>query len=389
LAEANKRALPPPIPPPSPPKEAAAASPISQPISLPSPPPPTPSPSSPPAPTEKEIQLSREVTRLEGLGAEKARECSSLQGEIDELKTTLAEKSKEVNRLKGELSVKANEITTLECSLVKLNEEMKKMNQDHLDKLSCLQSELEEVKLENEKLKSSNESLQNILKWKYFHDLPDTHLRIEEDDLLHSLSRGSTNRILEGHIRLYGRDQSCKFKIIQETLDSDSKTISVSRSRLENETNILMKLQFHSGGSLHHVKCLDNRLEWNHPDGEEQDLYVVSSETGCVKNDENSKPRVCGLVLESGGLNLAQFLRDPLHSPSRFGIIARVNILKEIVDALEFLEKHRIVHGDLKPENIVSFHRGNGTTCWKLIDFDNSHDLTSLSSRSPPKISHT
>ncbi len=61
-------------------------------------------------------------------------------------------------------------------------------------------------------------------------------------------------------------------------------------------------------------------------------------------------------------------------------------VLKEIVDALEFLEKHRIVHGDLKPENIVSFHRGNGTTCWKLINFDNSHDLTSLSSRSPPKI---
>ncbi len=109
---------------------------------------------------------------------EKARECSSLQGEIDELKTTLAEKSKEVNRLKGELSVKANQITTLECSLVKLNEEMKKMNQDHLDKLSCLQSELEEVKLENEKLnrhlietKSSNVGVANQSFLIYFRNL--------------------------------------------------------------------------------------------------------------------------------------------------------------------------------------------------------------------------
>jgi hypothetical protein len=57
---------------------------------------------------------------LEELRVEKAR---SFQGEIDELKTTLAEESKEVNRLKGELSVKANEITTLECNIVKLNEE--------------------------------------------------------------------------------------------------------------------------------------------------------------------------------------------------------------------------------------------------------------------------
>ncbi len=98
---------------------------------------------------------------LEELRVEKARECSSLQCEIDELKTTLTEESKEVNRLKGELSVKANEITTLECSIVELNEEIKKMNQDHLDKLSCLQSELEELKLENEKLKSSNVGVAN------------------------------------------------------------------------------------------------------------------------------------------------------------------------------------------------------------------------------------
>ncbi len=146
--------------------------------------------------------------------------------------------------------------------------------------------------------------------------------------------------------------------------------------------NILLNLQSHPEGSRFHVKCLSHKVGWNQTD--EQDLYLVSSETGWIKNDMRSKPRVFGLVLEFGGMNLATFLRDPLHSPARFGSIPRVNILRDIVSAMEFLESCRIVHGDLKPENIVSFHStGNGLTCWKLIDFDNSHDL---SSRPPPKI---
>jgi hypothetical protein len=93
---------------------------------------------------------------------------------------------------------------------------------------------------------------------------------------------GSTNRILDGHIRLYGRvsprlycadfvkEQPCKFKIIQETLDSDSKTISLSRSRLENEKNILLKLQStHAEGAKFHVACLVPRLNWNDSDQED------------------------------------------------------------------------------------------------------------------------
>ncbi len=146
--------------------------------------------------------------------------------------------------------------------------------------------------------------------------------------------------------------------------------------------NILLNLQSHPEGSRFHVKLLIHRLGWNETD--EQDLYLVSSERGWIKNGENSKPRISGLVLECGGMNLAAFLRDPLHSPARFGSISRVSILKDIVSALQFLESCRIVHGDLKPENIVSFQStGNGLTLWKLIDFDNSYDL---SARPLPKI---
>ncbi len=43
--------------------------------------------------------MSRLNRALEELRLENARECSSLQCEIDELKTTLAEESKEVKRL--------------------------------------------------------------------------------------------------------------------------------------------------------------------------------------------------------------------------------------------------------------------------------------------------
>ncbi len=146
---------------------------------------------------------------------------------------------------------------------------------------------------------------------------------------------------------------------------------------------ILLKLQLASGGT-HTVKGLVwDRLDCNQQD-QVQDLYLVSAETGWIKNDESSKPAFSGLVLESGGKNLADFLHDPEHSLSRFGILSRVNILREIVSALEFLECHQIVHGDLKPENIVLFQSsGTGMARWKLIDFDNSYDL---SCRPSPRI---
>ena len=61
-------------------------------------------------------------------------------------------------------------------------------------------------------------------------------------------------------------------KMIQQT--DDSNTASLLRTRLENEKNILLKLQSKSGGSQYYVKCLVNRLEWNESNGnEDQDLY--------------------------------------------------------------------------------------------------------------------
>jgi hypothetical protein len=77
----------------------------------------------------------------------------------------------------------------------------------------------------------------------------------------------------------FAKDQPCKFKINQETRDTDSKTISVSRSCLENEKKILLKLHSaHAEGARFHVLCLPPRLNWNNSEEDLQDLNLRSSE---------------------------------------------------------------------------------------------------------------
>lgn len=88
-----------------------------------------------------------------------------------------------------------------------------------------------------------------------------------------------------------------------------------------------------------------------------------------------------GLVLEAGGPNLMQYLKEYPHTPE----IHRIQILEVIIRAVKYLHDAKFIHGDLKPENIVLFFSENDhTSRWKLVDFDNSFDL---SSHTPPKLS--
>jgi len=78
-----------------------------------------------------------------------------------------------------------------------------------------------------------------------------------------------------------------------------------------------------------------------------------------------------GLVFECGEINLHQYLTKY----SKVPILQKVNILEDIVNAVSFLHNLKIIHFDLKPENIVRFNNTNQGTRWKLIDFDSCFDL--------------
>ena len=99
-----------------------------------------------------------------------------------------------------------------------------------------------------------------------------------------------------------------------------------------------------------------------------------------------------GLVLESGGPNLREFLRN--ETLSSVPMSQRIHVLEEVVQAVRFLHRLGVVHFDLKPENIVCFFTsGCDKARWKLIDFDSSYDegsssASSSASASPPMVSN-
>lgn len=75
---------------------------------------------------------------------------------------------------------------------------------------------------------------------------------------------------------------------------------------------------------------------------------------------------ITGFILEQGGPTLSQFLLS-----TSTVLPTRIQILKEIVEALRFLHSHEIVHLNINPDNIV-LSSGAKNSCWKLTDFSNS-----------------
>lgn len=85
----------------------------------------------------------------------------------------------------------------------------------------------------------------------------------------------------------------------------------------------------------------------------------------------SSSSGIFGLVLEVGECNLLEFLEN--ESPK----IHRIEILYQIVEAVNHLHRLSYVHLDLKPENIVYFNSvGSTRGRWKLIDFESCRDLS-------------
>ena len=64
-------------------------------------------------------------------------------------------------------------------------------------------------------------------------------------------------------------------------------------------------------------------------------------------------------------------MKDFITNHHNISDIHRIPILHDVVNGLAFLHSHHVVHGDMKPENIVSFSNGV-ITRWKIVDFDTS-----------------
>jgi serine/threonine protein kinase len=74
---------------------------------------------------------------------------------------------------------------------------------------------------------------------------------------------------------------------------------------------------------------------------------------------------ITGLVLEQGGPTLSQYLEPLTAMP------IRIQILREIVEAVQFLHNRKIVHLNLCPENII-LSSNSGAHRWKLMDLSAS-----------------
>lgn len=71
------------------------------------------------------------------------------------------------------------------------------------------------------------------------------------------------------------------------------------------------------------------------------------------------------------GYTLAEVMRFPSGSKCR----EKLAILKQLLEALLYIHSQNIIHGDLKPSNIMIFEDKDTHSC-KIIDFGSSIDLT-------------
>jgi serine/threonine protein kinase len=85
--------------------------------------------------------------------------------------------------------------------------------------------------------------------------------------------------------------------------------------------------------------------------------------------DAGTTDQGCFVVMEyvAGGS-----LRDLLNRGAQLPVPRAVSIVAQVADALELLHRERIIHGDIKPDNVLLDHDGNA----KLVDFGIAHLAT-------------
>ena len=119
-------------------------------------------------------------------------------------------------------------------------------------------------------------------------------------------------------------------KLFLKAINPENGSTTENISRLEREYKLFERLY----GNEHIVRCIDLR--------------------------DDPKVGLCIVMEYVDGMTLAEFLTT---SPSAS---ERKRILSELLDAVEFIHRHQVVHNDLKPENILITRNGHNV---KLIDF--------------------
>lgn len=89
-------------------------------------------------------------------------------------------------------------------------------------------------------------------------------------------------------------------------------------------------------------------------------LYGNEHIVRCIGWREDAEVGPCIVMEYVDGETLADYLKT--HPSNK----EKKRILNELLDAVDFIHKHQIVHNDLKPENILVTHNGHNV---KLIDF--------------------
>ena len=69
------------------------------------------------------------------------------------------------------------------------------------------------------------------------------------------------------------------------------------------------------------------------------------------------------------GVTLAEVIRE-----GRLSIAERIQVLIEILDALDYVHRQRVIYGDVSPANVQVLSGGTS----KLIDFDLAHEASGL-----------
>ena len=119
-------------------------------------------------------------------------------------------------------------------------------------------------------------------------------------------------------------------KLFLKAINTENGSTTENVSRLEREYKLFERLY----GNEHIVRCIDLR--------------------------DDPKVGLCIVMEYVDGMTLAEFLAT---SPSAS---ERKRILNELLDAVEFIHSHQVVHNDLKPGNILVTRNGHNV---KLIDF--------------------